>query len=361
MVSYPEVVRIDITGECNLRCLHCQASMFLGQAERDLTTSEWKSFLRQFADEGGLYVTFLGGEPFLRRDLVELIEFGRALGLRSAVTTHGLLLTSELIRRCFELGCVLSLSIDGPDAESHDYFRGRGTFAKICRILRKIEDVRGSGIAGTLGLSATINSKSHRKVTDLFNFAKSASADFLTIAQIHGGGRAAVNWQQISISEADLRRAATDVLSEMLALQQQSHPLLVRPDFITHRLKDEVEREIGTQVTFPAKLDFSGITEFYVQHDGNVFPSQQVSNMLPDVRQGAERIGITFSGNNIRQATLREIFASRPFERFRELMMSRAYIDEYHACKTCVHKYVDCIPGIGRYFEGIDSPHVFCQ
>lgn len=357
----PEVVRVDITGECNLRCLHCQASMFLGHRDKDLTTEEWKSFLLQFAQEGGLYVTFLGGEPFLRRDLIELIEFGRSVGLRSAVTTHGLFLTSELIKRCFELGCVLSLSIDGPDAESHDYFRGRGTFAKICRVLGKIEDVRSAGIRGTLGLSATINSQSHRKVADLFTFAKSVSADFLTVAQIHGGGRAAVNWQRISVSDTDMRQAAAAVLLQMLELQKQSHPLLVRPDFITHRLKDEIERQIGERIAFPAKLDLSGITEIYVQHDGHVFPSQQVSNMLPDIRAAVNRIGIEFSDNNIRQAKLSSILSSRPFEKFRELMQSRAYVDEYRACRTCSHKFVDCIPGTGRYFEGVDAPHVFCQ
>ena len=66
---------------CNERCVHCYRVV---EDRQELTTAEVKALLADLARAGTLYLTFSGGEVFLRRDLFELIARGQAPALRRA-------------------------------------------------------------------------------------------------------------------------------------------------------------------------------------------------------------------------------------------------------------------------------------
>ena len=72
----PWNVHIDLTYRCNERCVHC----YLDHHDYgEMTTREVKNVLDQLAEAGALFLTFSGGEIFLRPDLFELIAYGRGL------------------------------------------------------------------------------------------------------------------------------------------------------------------------------------------------------------------------------------------------------------------------------------------
>jgi radical SAM protein len=129
----PFLVIWETTQACGLACRHCRASATPGRDPLELTTDEGKRTIREVAEMGTPLLVLTGGDPVNRPDLLELIRYGKAQGLRVATipaATDGL--TRDLVRGLKEAGLdQMALSLDFPDPERHDAFRGvPGAFAK---------------------------------------------------------------------------------------------------------------------------------------------------------------------------------------------------------------------------------------
>jgi MoaA/NifB/PqqE/SkfB family radical SAM enzyme len=135
----PPYVNWELTNRCNMGCPYC----FLGENPDgvipDMPTREVKYLIRKLADNGARMLNYAGGEPLLRDDLPELIEYGKGLGLQTVLSTNGILLSGDMIK---ELGHYLdwvSLPVDGYDQATHDSVRGReGHFNEILSRLESI-------------------------------------------------------------------------------------------------------------------------------------------------------------------------------------------------------------------------------
>ena len=95
----PLSVHFDLTYRCNERCVHC----YLDHEDHgELSTAECVGVLEQLAKAGTLFLTFSGGEIFLRRDLEELLATARRLHFDVSLKTNALLVTperAEMLRR----------------------------------------------------------------------------------------------------------------------------------------------------------------------------------------------------------------------------------------------------------------------
>ena len=120
------LVAWETTRRCNLSCMHCRAGAEDEVYPGELTTKEGEAFLDDLATMGSPVVILTGGEPLLRDDIFHLAKYGDNLGLRMVSAVNGTLLTKEIAQRFQDSGVKrLSISIDGPDAASHDKFRGQ--------------------------------------------------------------------------------------------------------------------------------------------------------------------------------------------------------------------------------------------
>lgn len=131
-------VKIKLTSFCNLRCQMCH--YWKTQSESALTTDQWMDVLGQLAAMGCRKVHFSGGEVFLRRDFLDLVEHGTSLKLKINMTTNGTLLTEERLKRLIRAKPnSISLSLDGHKALIHDGIRGiPGSFKRTLRTVRKL-------------------------------------------------------------------------------------------------------------------------------------------------------------------------------------------------------------------------------
>jgi len=114
----PWNVHIDLTYRCNERCVHC----YLDHHDYgEMTTREVKNVLDQLADAGALFLTFSGGEIFLRQDLFELIRYARGLNFDVSLKTNALLIDQSRARKLRELDIrKIQISIYSADAAIHD-------------------------------------------------------------------------------------------------------------------------------------------------------------------------------------------------------------------------------------------------
>ena len=115
----PLSVHIDLTMRCNERCMHCYRVI---ENRPELTTAELKALLDDVARAGALYLTFSGGEVFLRKDLFELIEHARRRHFDVRLKSNALLMTAEKAARLRELAVrQVDISIYSADAAVHDW------------------------------------------------------------------------------------------------------------------------------------------------------------------------------------------------------------------------------------------------
>ena len=125
------MVAWEVTRSCNLACGHCRASALRGPYEGELDTEKCRRILDEIAAVGKPVIILTGGEPLLRPDICEIAAYGDRKGLRMVLATNGTLVTKAVAENLIRAGIRrVSISIDGPEAESHDAFRGvPGAFA----------------------------------------------------------------------------------------------------------------------------------------------------------------------------------------------------------------------------------------
>src|SRR4030043_1223427 len=133
-----------LTYNCNLRCKMCP---FWKRSSQDSSIEREKAILQWIYDSGACGIAFEGGEPLLRKDLVEILAFSRSLPLHTSLITNGTLLESRIDDVAPYINGVVYVSLDGLE-KTHDAIRGvRGSFRKA---------VRGIG-AARKKVSVTIN------------------------------------------------------------------------------------------------------------------------------------------------------------------------------------------------------------
>jgi radical SAM protein len=148
----PFTVAWELTRACALACVHCRAEAQPKRHPDELTTAESYALLDRLAELAPPVLVLTGGDPMMRPDLFDLVEYAIARGLRVAVSpTTTALPTRARLERLRDLGvAMIHVSIDGADAETHDTFRGvDGTFARAMRILEDLQALEMPTQVGT--------------------------------------------------------------------------------------------------------------------------------------------------------------------------------------------------------------------
>ena len=138
LMNTPKKIDLDITSKCNLRCSYCYYFSSEGDTGIDLPLDEWLKFFEECKKNAVMEVALCGGEPLFRKDFKEIVEGVVKNRMRFSVMSNGILLNDDLIeylkstKRCNSF----QVSLDGPGPESHDIFRGKGSFEKALRGLK---------------------------------------------------------------------------------------------------------------------------------------------------------------------------------------------------------------------------------
>ncbi len=141
--SKPQILTIDITDRCQMRCNTCSKWQVPAEVlHKELTTEQWKEVLKKLRYwlGDGFWICFSGGEPFLRPDIFELTDYATSLGFKVSSMTNGFSvehLVDKIIDSKFES---LNVSLNSiVDKTIHDTSRGReGSAQKICDIVWQI-------------------------------------------------------------------------------------------------------------------------------------------------------------------------------------------------------------------------------
>ena len=168
--ALPRILAWEVTRQCPLKCRHCRAGAANVRQDGELSTEEC---LRVIDGLPPVRVIWTGGEPMLRPDIIDLVRHATARGLRSVMAPCGVLVTEERLAALKAAGVMAcSFSLDGPDAASHDAFRGvPGAYDNVTRAMR---------IARSIGMPFQVNATVSRlnvdRLDELYDLALSLGA-----------------------------------------------------------------------------------------------------------------------------------------------------------------------------------------
>lgn len=258
---------------CNQKCLHCYAA---GQPLSDtpeLTTAQWKEILAKLRAANVPQVTFTGGEPTLRADLVELV--GVAQWFVTRLNTNGRLLTPELCRRLYEASLdSVQVTLYSHDPAIHNALVGAEGFD---------DTVTGIRNAVAAGLSVSVNTPLCSLNTDYaatVRFVNELGVRYVTCSGLIPSGSAeGAESRATRLTEEQL----TDVLRRAVTAAEE---LGMEMDFTSPGwLKEETLRSLGLTLVPSCGACLSNMA---IAPDGGVIPcqswlsSQPLGNMLAD-------------------------------------------------------------------------------
>ena len=133
----PNFASLDATYICQCDCVHCGSALYKNSFYKDgqreeLSTEEFKRLIDECLDLGITNVNLLGGEPLMRPDIFELVEYVDKSRANCSMFTNGYLLDREIVKKLKEAGIFfVNVSLDSPEEEEHDRCRGtKGIFRR---------------------------------------------------------------------------------------------------------------------------------------------------------------------------------------------------------------------------------------
>ncbi len=246
----PKWIAWEVTGRCNLNCIHCRASSSMTSHDTDFTTSEAKKLIDDITSFCSPVLVLSGGEPLLRQDLFEIAQYGTDKGLRMCIATNGTLVTDEVCGKMNESGIkIVSLSLDGSTADVHDDFRKQpGAFEAT---LRAAETFTRNGIKFIV--NSSFAKRNQHDIAATYRLAKSIGAHAWYMFMIVPTGRGEEIMNEL-ISKEDYE----EILEWHYQMEKNEADMLVRPTCAPHyyRVRLQKAKEEGHKIE-PRTLSFS--------------------------------------------------------------------------------------------------------
>lgn len=302
----PDRVSVNVTLRCNLSCVMCTTCY----DSPELTTAEIKDIIDQTAAWGVEVFNPLGGEPFMRGDIEEILAYAVRAGFYVTVTTNATLITE---RRARAIAAVpsdrlhLNISLDGDEA-AHDLVRGAGMFRRAMEGYRRVREAdAAAGNSRRKILSNTIlHARNAERFLDILDAQAAAGFDGVQVLNLFRPGPE-VPPESGALWFYPEHQPLLERVSEALARRAEEQGALFRiqnsPDEL--RLIPRYYQEDLKPLEAPC---WAGWKELYINADGAAIMCDGKLDFL------AGKFG------NVRERTLRQLWASPALRARREVV-----------------------------------------
>ena len=320
-------LHVYLTERCNLRCRHC--AVVNGSRPADKLNGETvRRLIDQAAESSADGIAFSGGEPLLRDDLLDLLEYA-AGRVKTLLSTNGTLLDGSTAAALAEMGVIVQISLDGATAEVHDAIRGEGTFE---RAWRGIEALQRCGLGERLALNVTLMRNNVRQVPGILALAAERGVASVRFNALQRMGRAAELWSELAPSPEEYAEAY-----RFLYQRRSNNDVAVSPGLQ------------GLELEPPKEGMWCGLGRMLlVDSQGDIYPCAMLT--ATDFRLG-----------NVSTTLLVDALASEQLEKLIELCQRRK--DEIETCQKCAWRHFcqgSCPASVWLQHGTFFAPDEFC-
>lgn len=190
----------ELTYACNLACVHCLSSS--GRRDpRELSTAECRAVIDELERMQVFYVNIGGGEPTVRPDFWELVDYATEHHVGVKFSTNGVKITSEIARRLAASDYVdVQISLDGATADVNDAVRGTGSYATALQAMRNLADAGFTGFK----VSVVVTRQNAGQLDEFESVTDSFGAQ-LRLTRLRPSGRGADVWDELHPAAAQQR------------------------------------------------------------------------------------------------------------------------------------------------------------
>lgn len=298
---------LELTYRCPLKCPWCSNPVDYAKCNgKELDTEEWKRVLREGRELGALQLGFTGGEPLLRDDLEELVEYATELGYYTNLITSGVGLSDERLVHLKQAGLKqIQLSLQSSDRQLTDTLVGATAFDLKLRVARAI---KAHGFP--MVLNVPVFRQNADQTAEILALAEDIGVDYLEFANIQYYNWAMINRDELLPTRAQLEGAERAVQAARARLGDRMTIYFVIPDYFEGRPK--------------ACMNGWGAIHLTIAPDGAALPCQE-SRLIE---------GLEFP--TVRDHSLAWLWNESPtFRKFRGLEWMR------EPCRSCSEKETD--------------------
>ncbi|MFN3740189.1 MAG: radical SAM protein [Thermodesulfovibrionales bacterium] len=273
----PYIVSWNVTKRCNLLCPHCyiDSTARLEQDSSELTTEEARLVIDELSYiNDRLMLVLSGGEPLLRRDIYEIVEYASSGGFIPVLGTNGILLTKEVVGFLKDAGLKgIGVSIDSVNPEEHDRFRGfEGAWEFSVSGLRY---AREAGIETQIDV--TLTDRNYQEVDHFIEFGVGLGVKAINFFFLICTGRAMKTDISTDHYESAIRHLASKVFKEKR--------LMVRARCAPHIYR--VIYDNGYSIPSGTRGCLAGRFYMRIDPEGNVTPCPYMPLVIGNIRESS--------------------------------------------------------------------------
>ncbi len=200
----------EITNSCNYSCNYCIFSAERGRIPGELTTEEAFEVLEGLKSRGFTHIKFTGGEPFIRRDMLDILRRSRDLEFIVDISTNASRITGDMASELNEIGLnMVHVSVDGHNRELHERARGQNTYLPTIRGLKYLVDSDAYVRIGTV-----IFKGNEKYLEEMVQSGASLGADEIIFSYMEPVGRSKDDYSLISNKPIEEVKDALEQLAQ---------------------------------------------------------------------------------------------------------------------------------------------------
>ena len=208
-LSAPVNVTWEITRHCNMNCKHCLSREQMKQCQDEMTLEQCLHFIDQLIAAGVFQINVGGGEPLLRPDIWQILDYCQERMMVTCVSTNGSLVDEKTAARLAKMPYLyMQVSLDGVSKETNDSIRGEGTYEMA---MQAIENLRDQDFQG-LSINTVVTAKNFRELPALYQLAKEYQCK-PRLSRFRPSGGGAEMWQEYCLDKEQTLELA-DLLSK---------------------------------------------------------------------------------------------------------------------------------------------------
>jgi len=285
-VAHPlRLVAWELTGACNLKCVHCRASAVERPLPNEFSTDEAIRLIDEISSISSPILILTGGEPLLRPDIYDIAAYGNKKGLRVVMGSNGTLITSSVAKKLYRAGIQrVAISLESADAKIHDEFRKvPGSFEAALEGIKHLKEQKVS-----IQIDPTITKRNLADVDNILNLALELEADALHIFLLVPTGRGK------ELKEEEIPPEEYERVLNWFYDKQREVPLHLKATCAPHyyRIMRQRAKEEGIKITQEThgleamtRGCLGGISFCFIGHMGRVQPCGYLELDCGNVRE----------------------------------------------------------------------------
>lgn len=341
--SAPLSVYLNVTNECNLRCIYCSADSGTPYSN-ELSLEEVYGVIDSLREAKVFHVTVTGGEPFVRKDIFPILERLVQSKMKVGIISNGTIITDEIAQRLVSLKIdEVRVSLDATSPEANDAARGHAAFK---RAYRGVKVLLNHGIRPTI--LVTVNKFNYDQVETIVEDLKKLNVQHVAFNLVSSVGRGVCTYPVLNLDQEQLYEFA-----DLVRVVKAEHKEFVKEDFLhwfslPKRLDDYMRKQGDGASNLQSKMLPCGAakTQCAIMADGRVVPCNKFTD---------------YTCGNLRESSFLDIWNDTQMGRIRGLAQKPTTVA--HGCDACRYSPVcagGCRAEAFLHYGDIEAPDPGC-